>query len=73
MKKITKEQYVQLVGLMCLAKQSTNELNNIEKAACAITGEEPNKGSHTSDEVYAARGEPNADALLERLGIVVEK
>jgi len=38
---ITRTQYLQLLGLMTLAKMHNDKLRDIEIAACAITGVTP--------------------------------
>lgn len=56
---ITRTQYLQLLGLMTLAKTHNDRLRDIEVAACAITGVVPGEyagnASHTSDMVYGSR------------------
>lgn len=67
---ISRDEYLQLWGLLALAKHHEEALTEIERAACAITGEEIQMG-HTSDHVYGASGDWSADRLLEVLGITV--
>jgi hypothetical protein len=56
---ITRTQYLQLLGLMTLAKMHNDKLRDIEISACAITGVVPGEYSgncgHTSDMVYGSR------------------
>jgi len=53
MKKISKSQHLQLVGLLTLAAHHNKALYDIEVAASEITGDEPRSGSHTGDATYA--------------------
>jgi hypothetical protein len=70
MKTITRSEYLQLLGLHALAKRHVEQLNDIERAACAITGQIPLAGTHTSDAIWNANDD-TVDALLERLEITV--
>ena len=68
-KTITQHQYLQLVGLLTLAKQYNGALEQIKHAALEITGETEDWG-HTSDAVYGMR---SIDDLLKFLEITVEE
>lgn len=50
---ITENQRLQLIGLLTLAEHHNAMLKQIERAACAITGE--SDGGHTGDAVYGSR------------------
>jgi len=67
-KTITKQQYLQLAGLLTLAERYTGELEEIERAAMEITGEDDEWG-HTSDAVYGTR---SIAELLKLLEIIVD-
>ena len=76
MKTITKNQYLQLVGLLALAGRHMAMLKSISEAALSITGEEkdgtPSTYGHTFDAVWDDNRR-DADALLTRLEIKVRK
>jgi hypothetical protein len=67
-KTVTKSEYLQLVGLLTLAKKHNEWLEDLRVAALAITQEADEHG-HTGDAVY---GDYSADMLLDRLNITVE-
>lgn len=67
--KVSKTEYLQLVGLLTLAEAANKKQRDILKAVMAITGETDNCG-HSGDAVY---GDYSADELLEKLGIKVHK
>jgi hypothetical protein len=69
MKKITKDDYLKLAGLLSLAPRHNQALVDIEAAVCSITGDEPNSGSHSGDAVY---NDYTADELLKKLEIEVD-
>ena len=69
-KTITRQQHLQLVGLLALATRRYNrELEEIKCAAMEITGETDEWG-HTSDAVYGMR---SLSDLLKFLEITVEE
>ena len=68
-KTITQHQYLQLVGLLALAKQHNRDLERIKCAAMEITGDDDEWGL-TSDAVY---GMHTIDELLKFLEIAVEE
>ncbi len=65
---ITRSDYLQLIGLFALARDHLAALREIERVACAITGDEPGAGTHTTDAVW---GEEDLAHLLDVLGIEV--
>jgi len=67
--KITKSQYMQLIGLKTVADSLLKQLENVEKAAMEITGEDDSLG-HTSDMIYGSR---ELDEMLKLLKIEVEE
>ncbi len=67
MKTINQSEYLQLMGLLVLAKRHNDALNQIVDAVRAITGEEDDMG-HSSDAVYS---DYSADELLKKLDIRV--
>jgi hypothetical protein len=68
---ISRSEYLQLVGLLTLAKRHTAALRDLERAAAEITGDREEYGSFglTSDVLY--QDDPDADDLLRRCGITV--
>jgi hypothetical protein len=77
MKTITKNQHLQLVGLLTLAGRHMKMLRSISESALSITGEKEDDGTpatcgHTSDAIWDDN-QRDADALLERLKIKVRK
>lgn len=66
--KITKQQYVLLLGLRAVADSLLQQLESVEKAAIEITGEDDSLG-HTSDMIYGSR---EVDEMLKLLKIEVE-
>lgn len=64
-KLISNNEYLQLLGLKTLADRANAELLQIERAACAITGEEPESGGHTGDIVYGNRGVLEAIKIMD--------
>jgi hypothetical protein len=74
---ITKEEYLQVVGLLALAKHHNSMLRDIERAALNILQEidhdgKPHEvwgGGYVSD---AIGGEHDAATLLDRIGLKVE-
>lgn len=70
--KITKGEYLQVVGLFTLAKKHHRELVDIEKAIAYILKEKGEYSSygHISDDIWG--GEYNVDNLLERMNIKVK-
>lgn len=67
---ISREQFLQLEGLLTLARHHKRSLDEIARAACQITGEKPGDGGHTDDATYC---EYNAETLLEKLEIKVKE
>lgn len=65
MKTITRNQYLQLVGLITLGKHHRTLLESIEKAAREITGESEEGGSHSDDMIWADRGIDDGLRILE--------
>ena len=68
--KITKNERLQLIGLLTLAAFHMKAVEDIEKAALEITGEEDDCG-HTVDALFDP-SRRDADQLLERLNIKVK-
>jgi hypothetical protein len=66
--KVSKAQYLQLVGVLALAEMYHAKLRDLHDAARAITEEQDNCG-HTNDAVYS---DFDADALLRKLKITVK-
>lgn len=69
---ITKEQEMQLLGLMTLAASYSRKMDEILAAALEITGEGDGYG-HTSDVVFGSDDPPHVrvERVLSRLGITV--
>lgn len=76
---ITRSQYLQLTGLLVLAKRHHDSLKDIEKALYAITQERNHDGTlmnpqqdmgHTSDALWS---DYSADELMGKLDLAVEK
>lgn len=65
--KITRSEYLQLVGLLTLAKENNKRQADIIAAVIAITGETDDMG-HGNDAVYS---DYSADELLGKLKISV--
>jgi hypothetical protein len=65
---ITRDQYMQLVGIVAASTEQQKILKSLELAACAITGEDDNAG-HTTDILWGSR---ELDEGLEILGVGVE-
>lgn len=70
-KTISYDDYLRLVGLLTLAADHRKALGDIERSACALTGQTPGAGGHTSDEIWGQ--ERGVQGLLEVLDIVVQK
>jgi hypothetical protein len=67
MKTFTHPQYLQLLGLLALAAEHIAQLNAIQGAAEALTGE---KDGHTRDVVWSGEPpQPGAEYLLTQLQI----
>jgi hypothetical protein len=68
---ISRNEYLQLVGLLVLAKRHNDALDEIVRAAAEITGESDEYGGFglTGDVAYGH--DPDADALLRHLEITV--
>jgi hypothetical protein len=70
-KTITREQYLQLLGLKVLADKHNEALHDILSSAATITGEaEPLGGGHTDEMVWS---DLDVDTTLNGLGIEVEE
>jgi hypothetical protein len=67
-KTITKNERLQLVGLLALATKHNAFIGALKDAAYEITGEEDDCG-HTSDAIYS---DYSADELLRKLEIKVK-
>lgn len=75
---ISQSEYLQLLGLLTLAKNANNELRRIELAAQGILQEIDRHGELESDlgggwtgeQIYSL--EPDLDQLLKNLGIKVD-
>jgi hypothetical protein len=67
-KTITRNEWLRLIGLLVLAEGHNRDLDAIAASAREITGDEEH--GHTADEVFARY--PDANRLLQRLGITVE-
>lgn len=72
MRTISYDDYLRLVGLLTLAADHRRVLRGIERAACGITGDADDAGSHTGDTVWGGSRD-TADGLLAVLGITVEE
>lgn len=72
MKTISYQDYLQIVGLMALAKHHNDMLAQIEETAGRLLGEEKEYGQygHISDQVFCR--EPDADTLLKKMEITVQ-
>lgn len=66
---LTYDDYLRLTGLLTLAADYRKMLDAIEQSACAITGQTPLAGGHTSDAIWVDGYTPQR--LLELLGIPV--
>lgn len=62
--KLKRDEYLKLTGLLAIAVSHNKALADIEAAACKITGDKPNSGSHTGDAVYNGY---STDELLKKL------
>jgi len=65
--KITKKEYLQIVGLLALADKHMNMMSDIEDTLRNIVGEEDECG-HCGDAIID-KGLRNADSLLKKLNI----
>jgi hypothetical protein len=70
-KSLSYDDYLRLAGLLALAADHRRMLEAIDRAACAITGDEPAAGSHTSDAVWS--GDRSLADVLMLLGITTPK
>ena len=68
---INHAEYLQLLGLMELARRANEQAKAIIAAAVAITGDKGGDGGWTADECYSTN--PSADGLLQRLEIKVQQ
>lgn len=64
-RQITRSQWLQLVGICTLAQHHNRMMQDLERAACVITGDEYNSGSHTGDAIWG--GDSRTPAELLRL------
>jgi hypothetical protein len=64
---ITKSEYLQLIGLLVLAKGHNDNLKELAKAIREITGESHDQG-HSTDAAYC---DYSADDLLQKLEIPI--
>jgi hypothetical protein len=62
--RLTKQEYLQLIGLLVLGKKHMDTLQDIIKAIGEVTGDGPD--GHCADAVYSNY---DADLLLEKLDI----
>lgn len=73
-KEITKQEYLQIVGLMMLARQAAKQILDCEKAYGSllemVDKDTDNYFGHFSDEIW---GEGNVDAVLTKEGVKVKK
>lgn len=67
-RRLTYDQYLRLVGLLALATDHRKALDDIERSARALLGDEP--AGHTSDVVWGGL-DTDAWGLLTRLNIAV--
>lgn len=68
-KTISYDDYLRLAGLLALADDHRRMLQAIERSACAISGDDPERGGHTSDAIWSQGY--SAQRLLELMGIAV--
>jgi hypothetical protein len=69
---ITKQEYLQLVGLLTVAQYHVRHLEELKNAAAAMLGIHPENGSMDTvgDAIYNGQ---RALELLEKLGLAVEE
>jgi len=67
---ITKQERLQIIGLMTLAKQYSQKIVDLERGVHEII-EEPKNYSLLSDEIYQG-GDLNVDKCLENMDIEVK-
>lgn len=67
---LTRAEYLQLLGLLTLAKRHYMTIESISHAAQALTGED-NQHGVTDEAVWT--GDVDVDALLVKLGMTVEE
>lgn len=65
---ITRSEYVQLAGLLALAKRHDQSMGDIEAAVADTLGDK----EWASDAVRGGVADYDADALLRRIGVSVE-
>lgn len=68
---ITRNEYLQLVGLVTIADQHYRQQREIERAMLEITGAE--EDGHITDLLYSDEGIPGLDQALKWLNIAVEQ
>jgi hypothetical protein len=66
---ISRAEYLQLVGLLTLAEQHNERLQEIDLAVGELL--EVDRSGHIGDEVYGGQGTASADRMLKNLGIAV--
>ncbi len=73
-KSITQQDYLQLVGLLAIAKQQCKMLKLIEESAASLLSEESDDGyyGHVSDFIYSPENR-DAKELCKLLDIKVNK
>lgn len=65
--KVSKTEYLQIMGLLVLGKQHHDAVNAIERALAALTGDESEWG-HCGDAIF---GDYSAKELLGKLDIKI--
>lgn len=72
---ISRNEYLQLIGLFTLAARYERQLNDTALAVSDLLEPEREKktevSSHVSDEIYG-RSDPSVDRLLENMGVRVQ-
>jgi hypothetical protein len=72
--KITRAEYLQVVGLCALADMHYDKLTDSEQAICSLTGDvfDGAGGSKVGDEIWGTAGHNRVDELLRMMQIEVE-
>lgn len=65
--KLKRNEYLQLAGLLSLAKPHNDALEDIRRSVGKLVGDENDDAGHVSDAVYAHF---NADELLRKLSML---
>lgn len=68
---ITRNEFLQLEGILALAKRLQDQAAELKAAACELTGEDAEEWGHTSDAVYSDG--TTAAQLIKKMGIKVLK